>query len=564
MADPKNKWKQPAAPPPPMFFGKKERDLVKQVNDELAERVVGQTIAYYPISIEDSNFNDIYGEAIEKVSLPPVRVYAYVAVDNEQSNERYGYEYESKLTVSFHRKRLTEDQDLFVRVGDFIQYGDNFYEIVRTYNDTRYYFGQVEHKFQVSAECIRARHGSFKVVPTADRDVEVGSLELDGSDSPAPREAVVPPVDADYVTISLNQKLVNGRYLVAGENITIEDGGRQGPLTINSIASGSNAIGPTGSVQFHNGSNTFSGSSDLLFLTASNTLSIDGNVSASFGITASSGVIAGDLEIQGMLIGGSPLKISGSVQIIGSDGEVIAVLGEDSTGAGMTALSASLVETDMLTASTYVSASTYYGDGSNLSNLPTAGLVKPINSTQAYLTSSLVIGSVSAPDHQLSVSGSVSASVNISASAFYGDGSNLTGIGQAVGQGAIGALQFVTGSGGISGSTKVLYDYTNDVLTMNTGLVHNRTMIASNYTASITDYILGITSVPVSIEFDASMFSEGQVVVVKDETGLASDIDSITLVASGSQTVDGNNNIKIDSPYGAILLYSNGSNWFIY
>ena len=26
-----NKWNQPAAPPPPLFTGKKERDLVKQV-----------------------------------------------------------------------------------------------------------------------------------------------------------------------------------------------------------------------------------------------------------------------------------------------------------------------------------------------------------------------------------------------------------------------------------------------------------------------------------------------------------------------------------------------------
>ena len=40
MSDPKNKWTRPAAPPAPMFFGQKERDLVKQVNDELAERVL--------------------------------------------------------------------------------------------------------------------------------------------------------------------------------------------------------------------------------------------------------------------------------------------------------------------------------------------------------------------------------------------------------------------------------------------------------------------------------------------------------------------------------------------
>ena len=169
MADPKNKWKQPDAPPPPMFFGKKERDLVKQFNDELSDRIIGQAIAYYAISLEDSQFNTTYGEAIEKIALPPVRVYAYVLVDNEQTNDRYGYDYQSKLTVNFHRRRLVEDQDLFVRPGDFIQYGDLFYEIARIYNDTRYYFGQVEHKFQISAECIRAREGLFKVKKSVDR-----------------------------------------------------------------------------------------------------------------------------------------------------------------------------------------------------------------------------------------------------------------------------------------------------------------------------------------------------------------------------------------------------------
>jgi hypothetical protein len=169
VADPKNKWKQPDAPPAPMFFGKKERDLVKQVNDELSDRIIGQAIAYYSISLQDSNFNTTYGEAIEKITLPPVRVYAYVFVENEQTNDRYGYDYTSNLTVNFHRRRLVEDQDLYVRPGDFIQYGDLYYEIVRTYNDTRYYFGQVEHKFQVSAECIRAREGLFKVKKSVTR-----------------------------------------------------------------------------------------------------------------------------------------------------------------------------------------------------------------------------------------------------------------------------------------------------------------------------------------------------------------------------------------------------------
>ena len=52
-----NKWNQPDAPPPPLFIGKKERDLVKQVNDEIIERVIGQVIAYYPISLEHTNYH---------------------------------------------------------------------------------------------------------------------------------------------------------------------------------------------------------------------------------------------------------------------------------------------------------------------------------------------------------------------------------------------------------------------------------------------------------------------------------------------------------------------------
>jgi len=167
MGDPDNKWSQPPAPPPPMFFGEKERDYVKQVNDELAERVLGQTVIYYPISLDNTNFHPLYGEAISKTFLPPIRVYAFVQVENTQTNDKYSYEYQSKLTVYFNRRRLTEDQDLYVRPGDFVQYGEVLYEIAKLYDDTRFYFGQVAHKFQVAAECIKARRGVFRGINDA-------------------------------------------------------------------------------------------------------------------------------------------------------------------------------------------------------------------------------------------------------------------------------------------------------------------------------------------------------------------------------------------------------------
>jgi hypothetical protein len=157
-----NEWEQPASPPPPLFLGKKERDLVKQVNDELIERVIGQTIAYYPIDIERTNFHDLYGEALTKTFLPPVRVNALVEFDGitTKYSSNIGLDKESSITIHFHKRRLTEVQDLYVREGDFVLYGDILYEIV-TLSEPKQLFGQIDHKLEITAKCIRAREGLF-------------------------------------------------------------------------------------------------------------------------------------------------------------------------------------------------------------------------------------------------------------------------------------------------------------------------------------------------------------------------------------------------------------------
>ena len=157
-----NKWNKPASPPPPMFFGKKERDLVKQVNDEIIERVVGQQILYFPIDIEHTNFHPLYGEAIEKTFLPPVRVHALVEFQGIETVglENVYLDKSTKIKVNFHKRRLSEDQNLFVREGDFVRYGEVFYEIVKLI-EPKLLFGQVEHRFEIQAECIRSRDGLF-------------------------------------------------------------------------------------------------------------------------------------------------------------------------------------------------------------------------------------------------------------------------------------------------------------------------------------------------------------------------------------------------------------------
>lgn len=160
MAD--NKWNKSEQPPPPMFLGKKERDLVKQVNDEISERVVGQQVLYFAIDVEHTDFHPLYGEAVEKTFLPPIRIFAFVEFQGIETEymENVGLDKITKVMVKFHKRRLTEDQDLYVREGDFIRYGNIFYEIVKLI-EPKLLFGQPEHRFEIHAQCIRARDGLF-------------------------------------------------------------------------------------------------------------------------------------------------------------------------------------------------------------------------------------------------------------------------------------------------------------------------------------------------------------------------------------------------------------------
>jgi len=156
-----NKWSQPDAPPPPLFTGQKERNYVKQVNDELIEQVIGQSVVYYPISVEHTEFNNTYGEAVKKTFLSPIKVNVLVTYESEDiATTNLGIDRVERIKVLFHKRRITEDQDLFVREGDFIKFSDRYYEIL-TLTEPRWLFGQGENSFEIAAQCVRAREGLF-------------------------------------------------------------------------------------------------------------------------------------------------------------------------------------------------------------------------------------------------------------------------------------------------------------------------------------------------------------------------------------------------------------------
>ncbi|MAS68996.1 MAG: hypothetical protein CMC43_06685 [Flavobacteriaceae bacterium] len=162
-----------------------------------------------------------------------------------------------------------------------------------------------------------------------------------------------------------------------------------------------------------------------------------------------------------------------------------------------------------ITASTGVSASFFMGDGSRLTGINAggsgAGIFTEASTNQAFTTSSVQIGSDSAPTKTLSVAGS----------------------------------SFLSGA-----------------------VIHKRHSTGTNYEIRITDFYIGANSLNGTIRLTlptASTTTNGQTFVIKDEGGNA-DNNNITISCSvGGDKIDGQNLIILESPYASVQVYCNGT-----
>ena len=118
-------------------------------------------------------------------------------------------------------------------------------------------------------------------------------------------------------------------------------------------------------------------------------------------------------------------------------------------------------------------------------------------------------------------------------------------------------------------TNRVKADFLESTLMKVDGLIINRTVISSSYDLRFTSYFIGVDtqsatgSITINLP-SASGSVAGRTFLIKDEMGNCNN-NNIVLQPSGSDTVDGQSSITIDSPYASLNLYTDGlSRWFIY
>jgi len=106
----------------------------------------------------------------------------------------------------------------------------------------------------------------------------------------------------------------------------------------------------------------------------------------------------------------------------------------------------------------------------------------------------------------------------------------------------------------------------NVTITIPGGGGYARRAVSAHATASINDRVIGVSgAAAIDLRLpSAGDYSAGQHFTVKDESG-AANTKNITIRTSGSQTIDGQTSVILESPYAAVNLYSDGtSKFFIY
>ena len=135
----------------------------------------------------------------------------------------------------------------------------------------------------------------------------------------------------------------------------------------------------------------------------------------------------------------------------------------------------------------------------------------------------------------------------------------------------VGGLEITGLSTGVGLTTKYLaLDSGNNIILTSSvapGIeTRNRRVITGNTTLTDDDYYLGIdASGDVTITLaGAETLADGQTFTIKDEGGTANS-HIFKIIASGSQLIDGEASVFLESPYGSLSLYTNGSNkYFIF
>lgn len=126
----------------PLYGKHHDVNLVKSLNREITNVIIGQEIGYYKHKIDQINTN-VYGESSTKTFIGPVLIQCLIQrgdFDWKVKDSSNLPDIDRSFEFRFVREDLTE-ADVLPEVGDVILYNEDYYEVDAT-NENRLFTGK--------------------------------------------------------------------------------------------------------------------------------------------------------------------------------------------------------------------------------------------------------------------------------------------------------------------------------------------------------------------------------------------------------------------------------------
>ena len=164
---------------PRLFLGQREADFFSDITKELIKDVAGQKIFYFTVREDLSDIHDVYEESIHKIFNPPVEIECLVEWQpSEVKTTQFGHEQIKTISAYLHSRDLI-DRDIHVKQGDYISYGEYFFEITSIIYDKLVY-GQIERvaSIKLNAKQTRIEHIFKKAIgPTYEGYIDSDAVQ---------------------------------------------------------------------------------------------------------------------------------------------------------------------------------------------------------------------------------------------------------------------------------------------------------------------------------------------------------------------------------------------------
>lgn len=142
-----------------LFVGQREVDFFADITKEIIKDVAGQKIYYYTVREDLSDVHSVYEESMHKIFNPPLELECLVEWQpSEVKTTQFGHEQIKTITAYIHGRDII-DRNLNILQGDYLSYGEYFFEITSLVYDKLVY-GQIERvvSLKLTAKQTRLEH----------------------------------------------------------------------------------------------------------------------------------------------------------------------------------------------------------------------------------------------------------------------------------------------------------------------------------------------------------------------------------------------------------------------